>query len=195
MANGDMSTFGSVADALAAVGNRQKSSLSRLNMLTGAAGAFSAASSVVSGYSAYQTAVGKAAIYSTNANLIRAAIPQEREVAAQNVNALQQDTAQLIANQRAALAANGIMVDQNTGLDALVQAAGAGARDVVIALNNSQTRIAKLQTEATQASMEAAASKRQGTASLLESMGKAGLSVLSTASSVSENNLRYKTGG
>lgn len=195
MANSDMSTFGSTADALAAVSGRQSSSLNRLNMLTGAAGAFSAVGSLVSGYSAYQTAVGRAAIYSTNANMLRAAVPQEQEVASQNVNAIQQDTARLIAGQRAALAANGIIVDQDTGLDALVQAAGAGARDVVVALNNSQTRIAKLRAEAAQAEMEAAASKRQGTAGLFEGIGKAGLSILSTASSISQNNTRYKTGG
>jgi hypothetical protein len=168
--------------------------LDRANLLTGVTGALGVVGSLVTGYSAYKTALARAAVYSANAANIRATVPLVQRAGSLEVDALQQETGQLLSAQRAAMAANGIVVDMDTGLDAAVQAAGVGARDAVLALQNTQNEILKLRNQANQAEFEAAMAKREGKGSVIEAVGKAGMTILGTASTIADRNKQFKLG-
>lgn len=165
--------------------------LDRANLLTGLSGAFGAVGSLVTGLGAYNNALARATVYAANAAVIRASIPQTQAAANQQVDFIREDTAQLISAQRAALAANGVVVDQDTGLDAMVQAAGIGARDVMTAIQNSRNEVIKIRNQAAQADYEAKLSRREGRASIFEGIGKAGMTILGTASTIADNNKRF----
>ena len=172
----------------------KKERLDRANLLTGVTGALGAVGSLVTGYSAYKTALARAAVYSANAANIRATIPNVQRAGAMEVDALQQETGQLLAAQRAAMAANGIVVDMDTGLDAAVQAAGVGARDAVLAIQNTQNEILKLRNKANQEEFEAAMAKREGKGSVIAGLGKAGMSILGAATTIADRNQQFKLG-
>lgn len=164
--------------------------LDKANLLTGITGAFGAVGALVTGLGAYNNALSRATVYAANAAVIRATIPQAQAAGAQQVDFIREDTAQLISAQRAALAANGIVVDQDTGLDAMIQAAGVGAKDVMTAVQNSRNEILKLRNQANQAEYEAKLAKREGRASILEGVGKAGMTILGAASTIAYRNTR-----
>lgn len=165
--------------------------LDRANLLTGLSGFFGATGAIVKGISGYQSALARATVYSANAAVIRAAIPQQQRAGDQQVDAIREDTAQLLANQRAALAANGVVVDQDTALDALIQAAGVGTRDVVISIHNSRQEIAKMQNQANQQEFEAQLSKREGKGSIISGLGDAATTILGAASTISNRNRNF----
>jgi hypothetical protein len=114
---------------------------------------------------------------------------------AQRVDIIRQETGQFIASQRAALAANGIVVDQDTGLEAAVQAAGIGARQVVEALQASRSEIADIQNRANMQDFEAKMAKREGKGQLISGVLGAGQTILGAASTISANNKRFKLSG
>ena len=195
MASSDMSTFGSTADALAAIDDRQKAAdqLRKANILAGVGAGAKALASIGGGLSSYNTALGRQAVYSMNAASLRATIPYIQEQASQKVNILQQETSQFIGAQRAALAANGIVVDQDTGLEAAVQAAGIGARDVVAALDAARNEVANVQNRAAAQEEEARQAVKQGKGDVLKGLFSAGESILAGANTISKNNQRYRT--
>lgn len=168
--------------------NEAQKQLDRANLLTGLTGAFGAVGSIVTGLGAYNNALARATVYKANAAVIRATIPLAQAAGNQQVDLIREDTAQLISAQRAALAANGIVVDQDTGLDAMVQAAGIGAKDVVTAIQNSRNEVIRLRNQAAQADYEAKLARREGRASILEGIGKAGMTILGAASTIADRN-------
>lgn len=168
--------------------------LTRMNTLTGLSAGAKALGSLATGVSSYRTAVQRAAVYSANAASIRATIPFVQEAAGQRVDILRQETGQFIADQRAALAANGVVVDQDTGLEAMVQAAGIGAREVVQSLQASRNEILDLRNRAANQEFEAKMAKRQGQADLIKGIGAAGETLLGAASTISANNKKFALG-
>jgi len=167
----------------------------RANLFTAIGAGMSALGSIFEGVSVYKTAAGRASVYSANAASLRAAIPDYQQAADQGVDTVRQDTANLVSAQRAALAANGVVVDQDTALEALIQASSVGARDVVIALQNSRKEIADLQNRANMQDFEAKLAKREGKGGLLSAVGKAGKTVLGAYDTISSRNSKFVTGG
>lgn len=165
--------------------------LDRANRLAAMSAGVSVLGTLAQGVSSYRTASQRAAVYQMDAAAIRAAIPYERAEADATVQAIRQDTANLISQQRAALAANGIVVDQDSALEAMVGAAGQGAKDVVLALQASQQRVDQLRNTAAQKEFQAKVEKRAGTASVLGSVGGAGLTILKAVDAIRQNNKTY----
>ncbi len=164
----------------------------RSNLLTGLGAGVRALGAVGAGVSSYNTAVGRAAIYSTNAASLQASIPLAQEAGASRVAALQQETGQLIASQRAAMAANGVVVDQDTGLEVMIQTAGIGARQVVQELEASRAEVQNIRARIAQQEQEAKAARREGIGSAIGSLFSAGETLLGAASTISNTNKKYR---
>ena len=167
--------------------------LARQNLMTGLGAGFKALGSIASGVSSYRTSVARAAVYQSNAALLRASIPQVQKEYDQKVDIIRQETGQFIANQRAAMAANGIVVDQDTGLEAMVQTAGIGARQVVEALQAARQEVANIQNKANMQDFEARLAKRQGKGDAIRGVFGAAETILGAAQTISAANQRYKT--
>lgn len=167
------------------------------NTLTGVSASAKALASIAEGVSTYNNAMSRSAIYSANAASLRATIPYVQQQTEQKVGILQQETGQFIASQRAAMASAGIVVDQDTGLEAMVQSAGIGAREVVLALQASRQEIANIQNRANQQDFEAAQAKREAKAATVKGIFGVGTTILGAAKEISDAASKYKivTGG
>lgn len=102
-----------------------------------------------------------------------------------------EDTARTISSNRAALAANGIVVGQDTALDFLVQTAGVGATDAIMALNNAEQDAIRYLNEANTLRAEAANKRTEGfmagvggAASEIATAGKSAATILAGGSNV-----------
>lgn len=75
---------------------------------------------------------------------------------------IQVETAQLIGQQRAALAANGIALNQGTAVDLVTESAGLGAVDALTAIANSEREARQLLSEAEGDRFKAGLVEQQG---------------------------------
>lgn len=169
----------------------------RANMLTAVSGGLSAIGSLAEGVSSYKTAQARAAVYASNAVALASTIPFIREQGAQRATIIQQETADFVGRQRAAMAANGIVVGQDTALEAVVQSGGLGARQVVESLEATRNEIEQTRSKIRQQEAEAANAKREGKAGLVSGLFKTANTILGAASTIDQTNQRYRpvTGG
>jgi hypothetical protein len=169
----------------------------RANTLTTISGGFSALGSLAEGVSDFKSAQARAAVYAANAVSLASAIPFMREQGVQRASIIQQETADFIGRQRAAMAANGIVVDQDTALEAVVQSGGLGARQVVESLEATRNEIEQQRTKIREQEAKAANERREGLGGLVRNVFKAGNTILGAASTIRDTNERYRmtTGG
>lgn len=120
------------------------------------------------------------------ANVLR---QQGREQAQQ----IQIETAQLIGQQRAALAANGIVLDEGTAMDLVVETAGLGAVDAITAIANAEREAAQLINEADVEMMKARLVEQEGRNLFAGSFASAGQSLAATARTMQEIENQYRT--
>ena len=112
--------------------------------LTGGSAIFGAASEVQAGRAARREAEFKARILREDALNQKRIAPLLRKEGREAAAEIQKATAGLIGEQRAAMAANGIVLDQGTALDLVTQTSGQGAVDAITAIANSEREAAQL---------------------------------------------------
>lgn len=172
--------------------NQTQEQLERANRMTLLGAGFSALGSIGAGVSARSTAFGRAAVYASNAASIRASLPFLKQAYGEEVSRSQEETAQLVSEQRAALAANGIVVDQDTALEAMLQTSSIGAREVVLLLQRSRQEVASRENEANQQDFQSSVAKREGKAALLKGLGGAAQTLLGAADTISQRTKKFR---
>jgi hypothetical protein len=90
-----------------------------------------------------------------NAQALRAEAVDITRAGQLETDELFRQTGQLIGRQRAALAANGIVVDEDTAVNLVAQSAGFGTLDALTALENAERRAAAAVRQANVAEAEA----------------------------------------
>lgn len=146
------------------------------------------------GVAAYRSATLRSTILKQNAESKRVAaedaiIRGRREAGEERVK-----TAQTIGAQRAALAANGIVVDEDTALDLITDTAGIGALDALTALKNAEKEAAKLIRAAELDIVEAKVEKGIGRAEAFGALGRAGRTILGATRTIEETRRRHERG-
>lgn len=128
--------------------------MTKVNLQT----AFGAGLSAIGAYREYQ-AEAKAAqfrslIAQQNEESFRLAAADALRLGEISFDEINIRTAQRIGQQRAALAANGIVLDQDTALDLVTQTAGIGTLEALTALDNAEREAADLIRRANVAAIE-----------------------------------------
>lgn len=166
--------------------------LDKANALTILGAGAQATKSLISGVGDYQDALARSAVAAQNAISYRYAAELAAQRGKESVVDINLKTQQLLGAQRAALAANGVVVDTGTSVEVAAQAAGIGASDAMAALNKARQEAAAFLTRANASDAEAYNAKRSGRSSLVGALLGAGTSILGAASTISNRNSSMK---
>lgn len=147
--------------------------LDRINRLTAIGAAAGTLGELSLAFSATQSSALRASILQQNAAAQRLAAETEREAAAADANLIQSETSKRIASQRAALAANGIVVDQDSALDLVQETRGVGTLDALRALENGERRAQRMLRSASVNETDAQLESSLGTSRAITSVGRA----------------------
>lgn len=172
-----------------------KKQLKRANTLTAVGTGFTALGAIGEGISTQRSAALRAAVLQQNAAANRVAAEDARARGATTADEIRKTTRQRIAEQRAALAANGVVVDQDTALDLVTETAGIGAVDAITALNNAEQEAAQFLRQASIQEQEAKLERRSGLFGAISSVFGAGQTILTGASTIGARNRAFKVRG
>ncbi len=123
----------------------------------------------------------RSSVLRADAQNIRRTAKLARREGRQAAQQVQAETAQLIGRQRAALAANGFVLDEGTALDLVIETAGLGALDAVTAIANAERRAAQLINESRAAEFKAGLQEQSADQSLLGGISAVGSILTGTA--------------
>lgn len=147
------------------------------------------------GIADYRSAALRATILQQNAGSLDLAAEDARAAGAVTAAQIRQEAAQFMGSQRAALAANGIIVDEFTALDLVADTAGIGAMDAIAALNQAEEDAVSLMRDASLRRAEAAVETRSGSASRLAGVTTALRTGFSAFETINRRLKDFDTGG
>ncbi len=156
-------------------------------------GALEAGGQIGAGFAAKGSAAYEAAVLQNNAYIanMNAQAAIERGRAAEQES--QVSTAQTIGTQRATLAAHGVVVDQDTGLDLQVDAARLGKIDQMTIRRNAEREALAYKMQGQNFNLQAKAAKQSGKNAMLAGLiGGAG-SLIGTAGTVASKWATYNS--
>lgn len=124
------------------IDSRNERQLEKINARTVLGAGFEAFGQLQEGFAAADSTMLSATIFRQNKNALK--IAAEDSIVRGQIEAqdIQTETAQLIGEQRAQLAANGIVLDQDTALDVVTQTRTIGATSALTALANAEREAA-----------------------------------------------------
>lgn len=143
------------------------------------------------GIASYRSSALRAAILKQNAASKKIAAKDAIVRGRIEANEQRTITARIIGEQRAALAANGIVVDEDTALDLITDTAGIGALDALAALKNAEREAAKLIRAANLDIVEAKVERATGRALAFKALGTAGRTILGGVEEIEETRRRH----
>lgn len=147
------------------------------------------------GVASYRSAALRATILRQNAESLDLAVEDRRASGEITADQVRQEAAQFVGAQRAALASNGIIVDEFSALDLVADTAGLGAMDAIAALNQAEEDAVSLTRDASLRRAEASVERSSGTASALAGVSGAIRTGFSAAETISKRLSDFNTGG
>lgn len=129
--------------------------------------------SIWGGFASNESSQVRAGILRYNAATYRQSATEILEVGRFNADQIREQARQLIGTQRTALAANGIMLDQDTALDLVSETAGVGAVDALVAIANAEREAIQTMRRGNLEDMEAGLESRIGEAQITRGFGNA----------------------
>jgi len=128
--------------------NKALTELTKLQRLELGAVGLRAAGSLTETGAELSSSLVSASLQRSNADLLTGSAEAAREAGRFDVDQIRRSTAKLVAAQRTGLAARGIVIDQDSALDLVVQTEGFGAVDAITALNNAEIQAVNALNEA-----------------------------------------------
>ena len=172
-----------------------KEMLDRANRKTQIGAGLKTIGSIAGTIASTKSAGVRSAIYRQNENTLRVAAEDTRIRGSQEYQELRKGTALLIGEQKAALAANGILVSGDSAIDLFGQTAGIGAMDALEALDNAEKKARGLLREAELEKTRSELEDSKGTQELLTGLAEAGSTILNSASTINKRNKKFKVKG
>lgn len=134
----------------------------------------------------------EAEIKQQNAQLLREAAIDAEQRGLNASDEIKRQTAQTIGSQEAALAANGIIIGQDSALDLVTETAGVGAVDAFTAIENARREARQLNLEAQIEETEARAKRRAASSTKTTGILGSAVTALGQASDLADRLKKLK---
>lgn len=147
-----------------------------------------AVGSIWGGFASNESSQTRAGILRYNAATYRQSANEILEVGDFNAEQIRFQTREMIGRQRAALAANGIVLDQDTAADLISETAGVGAVDALIVIANAEREAIQTMRRAGMQDLEAGYESRIGEAQIRRGFGEAAIDAVEGLQRINQRN-------
>lgn len=147
-----------------------------------------AVGSVWSGFAQNESSEVRSGLLRYNAATYRQSAADILQIGDFNAQQRMEEARQLIGTQRVALAANGIVLDQDTALDLVSETAGVGAVDALLEIANAERQAIEVMRRANIQDQEAGLEDAIGDAQINRGFGDASLRLVQGVQSINQRN-------
>lgn len=168
--------------------------LQKANFKTLFSAGLGALGQIAEGFAVKNAAAFQATMLRQEAALRRLQALDARRAGRELAQRIQRETARRIGSQKAALAANGIVVGRDTALDLIKETAGVGTLDALTALDNAERRAISILNRAALNEAEANIKRAKGRDVFLGRLGAAGRTLIVGADTVSRRIADFRRG-